>query len=169
MSTQVTILGNTGRDVELRYTPQGLPVASFSVASNTVRNTPRGQEKKTDWYNVTAFGKQAETLAKYLQKGASILVRGKLSLSAWETKGGEPRVNADVALQDFEFAGSARPATGAAVVAAVTKETATTKNNRRTNEIAGDDTDDASGITAEMLEALHEAEMGGDEPFANQF
>ncbi len=46
MSTQVTILGNTGRDVELRYTPQGLPVANFSVASNTVRNTAKGQEKK---------------------------------------------------------------------------------------------------------------------------
>jgi single-strand DNA-binding protein len=162
MSTQVTILGNTGRDVELRYTPQGLPVANFSVASNTSRNTPRGQEKKTDWYNVTAFGKQAETLAKYLQKGASILVRGKLSLSAWETRGGEPRVNADVALQDFEFAGGARPAGG---TAAVTEETAELKNDRSGNEIAGEN----DAITAEMLEALHDAKMGGDEPFAGQF
>lgn len=165
MSTQVTILGNTGRDVELRYTPQGLPVANFSVASNTVRNTPRGQEKKTDWYNVTAFGKQAETLAKYLQKGSQILVRGKLSLSAWETRGGEPRVNADVALQDFEFAGGGRNAGNPAVVVA---ETAAVGNDRA-GEIGGDDADTGAAITAEMLEALHEAEMGGDEPFAGQF
>ena len=165
MSTQVTILGNTGRDVELRYTPQGLPVANFSVASNTSRNTPKGQEKKTDWYNVTAFGKQAETLAKYLQKGSQILVRGKLSLSAWETRSGEPRVNADVALQDFEFAGGARPAGSAA---AVTEETAEMKNDLRTDEIAGDDASAGDAITAEMLEALHDTEMG-DEPFAGQF
>ncbi len=165
MSTQVTILGNTGRDVELRYTPQGLPVANFSVASNTVRNTPRGQEKKTDWYNVTAFGKQAETLAKYLQKGSQVLVRGKLSLSAWETRNGEPRVNADVALQDFEFAGGGRNAGNSATVVAETGAI----GNDRADEIAGDDVRVGEAITAEMLEALHEAEMGGDEPFAGQF
>ena len=164
MSTQVTILGNTGRDVELRYTPQGLPVANFSVASNTVRNTPRGQEKKTDWYNVTAFGKQAETLAKYLQKGSQILVRGKLSLSAWETRNGEARVNADVALQDFEFAGGGRNAGNSAAVVA---ETAAVGDNRA-SEIGGDDANTGDAITAEMLEALHDTEMG-DEPFAGQF
>lgn len=163
MSTQVTILGNTGRDVELRYTPQGTPVANFSVASNTTRNTPRGQEKKTDWYNVTAFGKQAETLAKYLQKGSQILVRGKLSLSAWETRNGESRVNADVALQDFEFAGGGKNA-GSAV--AEVAETATAGNDRA-GEIAGDDA--GAAITAEMLEALRDSEMVGDEPFAGQF
>ena len=106
MSTSITILGNTGRDVELRYTPQGTAVANFSVASNTVRNTAEGQKKKTDWYNVSAFGRQAETLARYLTKGSQILVRGKLNLSAWQTRDGEPRVNADVLLQDFDFAGA---------------------------------------------------------------
>lgn len=105
MSTQVTILGNTGRPVELNYTPQGVPVAKFSLASNIVRNTSQGRVEKTDWFNVSAFGRQAETLAKYLNKGAAILVRGRLSLSAWQTREGEPRVNADVILQDFEFAG----------------------------------------------------------------
>ena len=106
MSTAITILGNTGREVELRYTPQGTPVANFSIASNTVRKTAEGPKKKTDWYNVSAFGRQAETLAKYLNKGSQILVRGKLYLSAWQTRDGEPRVNADVLLQDFEFVGS---------------------------------------------------------------
>jgi single-strand DNA-binding protein len=163
MSTQVTILGNTGRDVELRYTPQGVAVANFSVASNTFRKRGASSEQKTDWYNVTAFGKQAETLARYLKKGASILVRGKLSLSAWETRSGEPRVNADVALQDFEFAGGAAKNAGNQAVSVAAETTAAS------GDYAGDDDEYESGITAEMLEALHETEMGGDEPFAGQF
>ena len=162
MSTQVTILGNTGRDVELRYTPQGTPIANFSVASNTFRKRGETQEQKTDWYNVTAFGKQAETLAKYLKKGSQILVRGKLSLSAWETRSGEPRVNADVALQDFEFAGGAPKNTENRAADAAVE---TTTNG----DYAGNDAGYENGITAEMLEALHETEVGGDEPFAGQF
>ncbi len=81
MSTSISILGNTGRDVELRYTPQGTAVANFTVASNSVRNTAQGKVKKTDWYNVSAFGKQAETLSKHLKKGSQILVRGRLSFN----------------------------------------------------------------------------------------
>jgi single-strand DNA-binding protein len=162
MSTQVTILGNTGRDVELRYTPQGTAVANFSVASNTFRRRGDVQEQKTDWYNVTAFGKQAETLKKYLKKGSQILVRGKLSLSAWETRSGEPRVNADVALQDFEFAGGAAKNTENSTANAAVETTVS-------GDYAGNDAEYESGITAEMLEALHETEMGGDEPFAGQF
>lgn len=163
MSTQVTILGNTGRDVELRYTPQGAAVANFSVASNTVRRRGEVQEQKTDWYNVTAFGKQAETLAKYLKKGASILVRGKLSLSAWETRSGEPRVNADVALQDFEFAGGAAKNAGNRAADVVAEKTASS------DDYTDDDAEYETQMTAEMLEALRETEMGGNEPFAGQF
>ena len=166
MSTQVTILGNTGRDVELRYTPQGLPVASFSVASNTVRNSPEGQKKKTDWYNVTAFGKQAETLAKHLNKGSQILVRGKLTFNPWLSRDGEARVSADVALQDFDFAGSGNSATNANR-AIETEETAS-MNGNGAGEIVGDEAGETGGVTAEMLEALRESEMG-DEPFAGQF
>lgn len=161
MSTQVTILGNTGRDPELRYTPQGTAVAEFSVASNSVRSTPKGQEKKTDWYKVTAYGKQAETLAKYLRKGSQILVRGKLRLSAWETRTGEPRVNADVTMQDFEFAGGSvkNAENTVAEVVVETEETAAAMTRGAGEQDA---------ITAEMLEALHESEMGG-EPFAGQY
>lgn len=166
MSTQVTILGNTGRDVELRYTPQGTAVANFSVASNTVRKRGGSSEQKTDWYNVTAFGKQAETLKKYLKKGSQILVRGKLSLSAWETRSGEPRVNADVALQDFEFAGGATKNAGNS--AAEAAETEAALSSLHVAEEMTNNALNASEISAEMLEALHETEIG-DEPFAGQF
>lgn len=162
MSTQVTILGNTGRDVELRYTPQGTAVANFSVASNTVRNTAQGQQKKTDWYNVSAFGRQAETLARYLTKGSQILVRGKLNLSAWQTREGEPRVNADVLLQDFDFAG-ANPAK--AIHQSVDEVIAPQENTAETASIKpSEDTEEK----AEMMAALHDMDSL-DEAFAGQY
>ena len=162
MSTQITILGNTGRDVELRYTPQGTAVANFSVASNTVRNTAQGQQKKTDWYNVSAFGRQAETLAKYLTKGSQILVRGKLNLSAWQTRDGEPRVNADVLLQDFEFAG----ANPAKTVHQSADEVITPQEN--TTEMTSIEPAEDAEEKAEMIAALHEMDSL-DEAFAGQY
>jgi single-strand DNA-binding protein len=167
MSTQVTILGNTGRDVELRYTPQGVAVANFSVASNTVRNTANGQQKKTDWFNVTAFGRQAETLARYLKKGSQVLVRGKLTFNPWLSRDGEARVSADVALQDFEFAGGASSANSGRAAMVETEETASMTGNGA-NRIAADEAE-TDEISAEMLAALRDAEIGGDEPFAGQF
>lgn len=162
MSTQVTILGNTGRDVELRYTPQGTAVANFSVASNTIRNTPQGQKKKTDWFNITAWGKQAETLAKYLQKGSQILVRGKLDLSAWETRSGEPRVNADVTLQDFEFAGT-NPAKAVHETVEEVASEEETVNTMPAIEPAEDEEE-----RAEILAAVYEMDAP-DEAYAGQY
>ncbi len=109
MSTSISILGNTGREVELRYTPQGIPVASFSIASNTTRSTPEGTVKKTDWFRVTALGRQAETLAKYARKGNRLLVQGKLTFNPWLDREGAPQVSADLLLQDFQFVGGDAP------------------------------------------------------------
>lgn len=164
MSTQITILGNTGRDVELRYTPTGTPVANFSIASNRARNTAQGQEKKTDWFNVSAFGKQAETLAKHARKGTQLLVRGKLNLSAWTSRDGESRYNADVTLQDFEFAGAA-PASNRANSEANEQVAATGNGNAESGAESGSDEDE---IRAEMLAILQENESNGDESFVGQ-
>jgi len=162
MSTSITILGNTGRDVELRYTPQGTAVANFSIASNAVRGQGEGQKKKTYWYNVSAFGRQAETLAKYLTKGSQILVRGRLNLSAWQTRSGEPRVNADVLLQDFEFAGAnpAKTVHESDEQAAHEPETMQTTASIEPAEDAEE--------KAEMLTALLETDFS-DEAFAGQY
>lgn len=108
MSTTISILGNTGNDVVLRYTDQATAIASFSIASNSFKNTPEGRVKKTDWYDVTAFGKLAEALAAKVRKGTFLFVQGRLSLKPWLTKSGEPRVGAEVILLSFEFAGSKR-------------------------------------------------------------
>ena len=157
MSTSISILGNTGRDVELSYTPQGLPVANFSVASNNFRNTPSGKQKKTDWYNVTAFGKVAETLAQNLRKGSQVLVQGKLTFNPWLSRDGEARVGADVVLQDFEFAGG-RPRGRRG------DQTGSIEEPELSAE--GGDPDE---VTPEMIEALHAPPETAGEPYADQF
>ncbi len=105
MSANVSILGNLGRAPETRTTPDGTFVANFSIASNTTRSTPQGTVKKTDWFRVTALGKQAETLAKYAKKGNRLLVQGKLTFNPWLDREGAPQVSADLLLQDFQFVG----------------------------------------------------------------
>ncbi len=106
MSANVSILGNLGRTPETRVTPEGTFIANFSIASNSVRNTPQGSVKKTDWFRVTALGNQAKTLAKYAKKGNKLLVQGKLTFNPWLDREGTPQVSADLLLQDFQFVGS---------------------------------------------------------------
>jgi single-strand DNA-binding protein len=158
MSTSISILGNTGRDVELRYTPNGNAVANFSIASNTVRNTPQGQQKKTDWYNVSAFGKQAETLARYLTKGSQILVRGKLTFNPWLSRDGQARVNADIVLQDFEFAGG----NAAKAVSEAAREEIPAPESSQT--MAAPDVEERD----EIMAALQEMDTS-EEAFAGQY
>lgn len=105
MSANVSILGNLGRAPETRFTPDGTFIANFSIASNSVRNSPNGKIEKTDWFRVTAFGNQARILAKYAKKGSRLLVQGKLTVDAWMNREDVPQVSADVLLQDFQFAG----------------------------------------------------------------
>ena len=104
MSANVSILGNLGRAPETRFTPDGSLVANFSIASNSVCNSPQGKIEDTAWFRVTAFGNQARTLAAYAKKGTRMLVQGKLTTGAWLNREGVPKVSADVLLQDFQFA-----------------------------------------------------------------
>lgn len=103
MSANISLMGNLGRTPETRLSDNGTFIATFPMASNSIRNTPEGQVKKTNWFRVTAFGKQAETLARYLRKGSRLCVQGRLSFSPWLNRNGEPQVSADVLLQEFQF------------------------------------------------------------------
>lgn len=160
MATAISILGNTGRDVELHYTPQGTPVAEFSVASNSFRNTAKGKEQKTDWYNVTAYGRQAETLHRYLKKGNQILVRGKLTFNPWTDRQNQPRVSADVQLQDFEFVGGNANATETNSRSNV--EAAQTQKSPVAN-------DDDNPLTDEMIAALRDADDADVDDYMNRY
>ncbi len=85
----VILIGNLGRDPEMRYTPSGQPVTSFSVASNRSYTDSNGQKAdETIWFRVTAWGKQAEICNQYLRKGSKVLVEGRLV----PDKNGGPRI-----------------------------------------------------------------------------
>lgn len=75
----IIIVGNVGKDAEMRYTPSGQAVASFTVATNRTYKTHEEQVKETCWFRVTTWGKQAEVMNEYVKKGMTVLVEGILS------------------------------------------------------------------------------------------
>ncbi len=80
MYQQIIIVGNLGKDPEMRYTPSGTPVTSLSVATNRKYTGSDGQVvKETTWFRVSVFGKSAESSAQFLKKGSSVLVEGRLT------------------------------------------------------------------------------------------
>ncbi len=90
MYQKLTLVGNLGRDPELRYTPGGMPIVNLSVATNHKWNNPEGEiQEETLWFRVSVFGKQAEACNEYLAKGHKVLVEGTL---VGDRKTGGPRV-----------------------------------------------------------------------------
>ncbi len=87
---QITIVGNLGRDPEMRYTPGGQAVTNFSVATNRQYTTSNGEKvKETVWFRVSAWGRQAETCNQYLSTGSQVLVEGRLTP---DRESGGPRI-----------------------------------------------------------------------------
>jgi single-strand DNA-binding protein len=84
---KVILVGNLGRDAELRYTPGGAPVATLSLATAEVYKDKDGQnQEKTEWHRIVVWGKTAESLSEYLTKGKQIYVEGRLQTRKWEDK-----------------------------------------------------------------------------------
>src|SRR5215210_4776647 len=105
---KVIVVGNLGRDPEMRFTPQGTPVCTFSVATNEKRKDKAGEPQDfTTWFRVTVWGKQAETVSKYLTKGRSVYVEGRLHLEEWTDKEGKPRYTLEINASDVHFIASA--------------------------------------------------------------
>ena len=92
-------MGNLTRDPELKSTPSGLSVASFGIATNRKYK----DQDETIFVDVTAFGKTAETIAKYFDRGNPIMLEGRLKLDQWESKEGEKRSKLGVILENFTF------------------------------------------------------------------
>ena len=94
---KVILVGNLGRDAELRYTPGGSPVATINLATTEVWNDKAGQrQERTEWHRVVLWGKTAESLNEYLTKGKQIYVEGRLQTRQWESKEGEKRYTTEV-------------------------------------------------------------------------
>ena len=94
---KVILVGNLGRDAELRYTPGGAAVATINMATTEVWNDKSGQrQEKTEWHRVVLWGKPAESLAEYLTKGKQIYVEGRLQTRQWDDKDGNKRYTTEI-------------------------------------------------------------------------
>lgn len=104
---KIIIVGNLGRDPELRYTPQGTAVCSFSVATNEKRKDRAGElQNITTWFRVTLWGKQAENANKFLTKGNPIYIEGRLRTEEWTDRDGKARTSLEVQATEMQFIGS---------------------------------------------------------------
>lgn len=105
------LIGNLGRDPEMRYTPSGQPVTSFSVATNRRYTNANGEQvEETLWFRVTTWGKLAETCNQYLKKGSKVLIEGRLTGDPrtggpriWNGQDGQPRASFEVTAQTVRF------------------------------------------------------------------
>src|SRR4051794_1156611 len=94
---RVILVGNLGRDAELRYTPGGAAVATLNMATTEVWNDKSGQrQEKTEWHRVVFWGKVAESLTEYLTKGKQVYVEGRLETRQWNDKDGNKRYTTEV-------------------------------------------------------------------------
>jgi single-strand DNA-binding protein len=94
---KVTLIGNLGRDPEMRYTPDGRPVTQFSVAVNRNTKNQAGEWlEETEWFRITVWGNQAERTAENLKKGSKIYVEGRFRTREWEAQDGQKRTALEV-------------------------------------------------------------------------
>jgi len=104
---KVIIVGNLGKDPELRHTPQGQAVCNFSIATSESWTDKGGQkQEKTEWHRIVVWGKLGELCGKYLQKGRQAYVEGKLQTRAWDDKDGQKRYTTEIVANTVQFLGS---------------------------------------------------------------
>ncbi len=117
---KVILLGNLGRDPEVRFTQGGTPVANFTMATTDRWSDPSGEKKeKTEWHRIVVWGKQAEIAGEYLRKGRPVFVEGSLQTREWTDRDGNKRTTTEVRAQRLQLLGRpddrAPATTGAAV------------------------------------------------------
>jgi single-strand DNA-binding protein len=108
---KVLLMGNLTRDPELRYLQSGTAVCDFGVAVNRTYRTPSGEQKEEVLFvDVTAWGKQAETVSEFLQKGRPVFIEGRLKLDQWTGQDGQKRSKLRVVMERFQFVDARRGA-----------------------------------------------------------
>lgn len=106
---KIIVVGNLGRDPELRYTPQGSAVCSFSIATNEKKRDKAGDmQDVTTWFRVTLWNKQAENASKYLTKGSAVYVEGRLRVEEWTDRDGKNRSSLEINGTDMQFISGGR-------------------------------------------------------------
>ncbi|MCX6827063.1 MAG: single-stranded DNA-binding protein [candidate division Zixibacteria bacterium] len=104
---KVILIGNLGKDPELRYTPAGQPVASFSLATSEKWKDKNGVvQDRTEWHNIVVWGRQAEIAKEYLSKGKQVYIEGRIQTRSWDDKDGNKRYMTEIITQRMQFLGS---------------------------------------------------------------
>jgi single-strand DNA-binding protein len=99
---KVMIIGNLGRDPEMKYTQTGTPVTQFSVAVSRTRKSPDGQQiDETEWFRVVAWERLAETCNEYLRKGSKVYIEGRLQTRKWTGQDGQERTTVEVVANEM--------------------------------------------------------------------
>ncbi len=100
------LIGNLGRDPDLRYLPSGDPVAKFTLATNSRWKDKDGQwQDRTDWHNIVVFKRQAEICNEYLKKGSPVYVEGRIQNRSWEDKDGNKKYMTEIVAQSIRMLG----------------------------------------------------------------
>src|SRR3990172_10055992 len=105
---KVILVGNLGKDPEIRYTPGGVAVANFTLATSENWTSKEGKkETKTEWHRIVAFGRLAEICGEYLNKGKQVYIEGRIQTRQWEDKDGNKRYTTEIVAQTMQFLGAA--------------------------------------------------------------
>jgi single-strand DNA-binding protein len=108
---KVILIGNLGRDPELRYTQGGQAVANFTLATTENWTSKGGErEERTEWHRIVAWGRTAELCAQYLAKGRTVYIEGRLQTREWENKEGQKQRTTEVNALTVQFLGGPRAA-----------------------------------------------------------
>ena len=106
---KVMVIGHLGKDPEMRYTPSGRPVTTFSVAVSRSWNTADGERRtETEWFNIVAWGNLAEICKQYLHKGQQVYIEGRLQTRRWEDNEGQKRTSVEVVANEMMMLGDRR-------------------------------------------------------------
>lgn len=109
---RVILLGNLGKDPDVKYTQGGMAVASFSLAtSSSVKDKDGNWQEKTEWHNIKAFGRTAEIAGEYLKKGRTVYIEGRLHNDSWDDKEtGQKKYRTEVLVNELVLVGGQREA-----------------------------------------------------------
>ncbi len=106
---KVMIIGNLGREPEMRYTPSGRPVTTFSVATSRTWNTSEGEKHvETEWFNVVAWSNLAEICKQYLTKGQQVYIEGRLQTRHWDDQEGNKHTSVEIVANEMIILGERR-------------------------------------------------------------
>ncbi len=106
---KVLLIGHLGCDPEMRYTPSGRPVTSFSMSTSRSWTSPEGERREeTEWFNIVAWGNLAEICKQYLSKGHQVYIEGRLQTRGWEDETGKKHFRTEVVASEMVMLGDRR-------------------------------------------------------------